>query len=102
MPVYEDGTIDCWKRVALSDLSGELKSGWLVTEIPVGKSISIHGLGEYEILSAKWEHTPKSFLKSVNHVQSMNSEMAGLFSETAEQKQRWKENKVCWSADGTP
>jgi len=103
MPVYEDGSIDCWKRIALSNLSNELERGWLVTEIPVGKEVNFHGLGAYKILSAQWEHTQASYIVYVQEcVQSMNSKMIGLFSETFEQKQRWKDKRVKWTAKGMP
>ena len=28
MPVYEDGTIDCWERVQLDEIQLQLKKGW--------------------------------------------------------------------------
>jgi hypothetical protein len=103
MPVYEDGSMDCWKRIALSDLSRELDADWLATEIPVGETIDIHGLGNYQIIDAEWEHTKESYIAYIqNVVRSMNADMAGLFKETPEQKRRFEKNRVRFGAKGTP
>ncbi|EAC4736142.1 hypothetical protein ACEO52_002309 [Listeria monocytogenes] len=45
MPVFEDGSMDCWERINLKGLQNKLASNRLVTSIPEGKSINIHGLG---------------------------------------------------------
>lgn len=97
MPVYEDGSFDCWNRRAFAELENELTRGWLVTEIPTGGIISIHGLGRYTIKNAVWEHTNTSYAHFIREtVQSMNSDMLGLYQETAEQKEKWKARKVSW------
>lgn len=103
MPVYEDGSMDCWKRISLSELSEEIESGWLVTEIPVGEHINIHGLGNYKILEANWTYTKESFIEYINKiVKKMNSEMVGLFEKTKEQSEKWGKYRVSWGATGMP
>ena len=101
MPVYEDGTIDCWKRVQLAQVSEQLKKGWLVTSVPDGKSLSIHGLGNFGIKTSKWNYTNKSYEKHIYEiVKSMNSKMTGLFCETNEQKEKWEKYRVGWRTFG--
>jgi len=103
MPVYEDGSVDCWHRKSLAELKDELSRGWLVTEVPAGKSINIHGLGQYSIKSGKWEFAPDSYLNYLyESVKTMNNSMTGLFEETAEQKERRKTRKASWSTHETP
>ncbi len=103
MSVYEDGTLDCWKRIPLDEVSVQLKRGWLVTSIPNGKAISIHGLGSFTINVSQWNHTNESYEKYLHDiVKSMNRKMTGLFSETDEQKEKWAAQRVQWTANGTP
>ena len=103
MPVYEDGSLDCWKRLPLTELENQLSDGWLVTSIPSEKKISIHSLGSYTIHHAQWEYTPNTYVKYIhNCVKQMNHGMVGLFKETSEQKAKWKSRKTGWSATGIP
>jgi len=98
MPVYEDGSVDCWNRKSLEELKDELARGWVVTEIPTGKNISIHGLGQYAIKDANWEHISDSYYDYIyDTVKKMNNNMTGLFEETVEQKEKWKTRKAGWS-----
>lgn len=53
MPVYEDGSIDCWRRVPLNEHVEKFKEGWLVTFVPKGKTLSIHGLATIVINHAQ-------------------------------------------------
>jgi hypothetical protein len=36
MPVYEDGTIDCWGRVALNEVERKFQEDWLAISVPDG------------------------------------------------------------------
>ncbi|EIN5664597.1 hypothetical protein LPC17_000148 [Listeria monocytogenes] len=103
MPVFEDGSMDCWERINLKGLQNKLASNRLVTSIPEGKSINIHGLGTYTIHGARWQHTPKTYYKFVyENVRNMNHEMINLFNETSEQKQKWENHNVAWSTNANP
>ena len=103
MPVYEDGTIDCWGRVPIDEAAEKLKQGWLVTSVPVGEHLSIHGLGAYKIKKARWNFTENSYVDHLySLVKGMNHKMSGLFQETAEQKEKWSTAHVKWNATGIP
>jgi hypothetical protein len=103
MPVYEDGTIDCWKRVALGDIERKIEDDWLVTSIPDGACLSVHGLGSFLVQSGQWNHTAGSYVKLVRDmVKSMNGKMAGLFEETEEQVKKWDDSRISWTATGRP
>ncbi|MBC2250574.1 hypothetical protein HCB49_11295 [Listeria sp. FSL L7-0123] len=103
MPVFEDGSMDCWERINLKELQNKLAINKLVTAIPDGKNINIHGLGTYVIHSAKWQHTPKTYYEYVyKNVQNMNHEMINLFNETKEQQRKWESHNVAWSTGATP
>ena len=103
MPVYEDGTIDCWERVALDDIAGKFNRNWLVTSVPDGKAISIHGLAWLIIANGKWNYTPESYQKHITDtVKSMNTKLTGLHKNTDEQKIKWEKQRTKWSARGKP
>lgn len=103
MPIYEDGSMDCWERISLSELSLKLEKNWLVAEIPTGKNIGIHGLGNYKISKSTWEYTKQSFEKNViQTIKKLNSNMAGIFEKTTEQLERWDKHRVSFSASGIP
>ena len=103
MPIYEDGSIDCWERIELDEVFEKLQKGWLVTSVPDGKNLSVHGLGAFCIKTARWNHTHKSYVKYLHDVvKSMNGKMTGLFKKTEEQKKKWASNHVSWGAKGTP
>lgn len=40
--IYEDGVIDCWGEVDLEGFVQKIESGWVVTRIPPGQTISRH------------------------------------------------------------
>ncbi len=44
MPVYEDGSFDCWHRIDFTGLHKDLERRWLVCQVPEGEKISIFGL----------------------------------------------------------
>jgi hypothetical protein len=103
MPVYEDGSIDCWERVSFDEISGKLEKSWLVTSVPEGQSIRIHGLGDFDIKTARWNYTPETFERHIKKtVESMNKELTGLYRKTAEQKKKEEKYRIWRCADGTP
>ncbi len=103
MPILEDGMMDCWKSISLVELKDELEKGWVVTEIPDGENINIHGLGSYKILKSKWKYNKEEFEKYIVQViKSMNSKMVGIFENTVEQVERRKSQKVFITASGIP
>ncbi|MDR0500198.1 MAG: hypothetical protein LBG97_02990 [Coriobacteriales bacterium] len=103
MAVYEDGSVSCWKRVGLDELPEQLNKGWLVTEVPTGENLNVHGLGDFKIIAAEWMHTPESYVAHIcDCVKQMNPDMEGLYKETRPQSQRWEKNRVSWSASPTP
>ncbi len=103
MPVYENGIVDCWGRYLLSELKSVVDGEKLVTQVPVGKDLSVHALGQYKIVSAVWEHTPRSFVKYIKSVvKSMNFHMVGIYEETEEHRELCNKQRVEFSANGVP
>ena len=101
MPVYEDGSIDCWERIPLGEAAEKLNSGWLVTSIPDGKSVCIDQLGEFHIKNARWNFSPESYEQHLwDLVKKMNGGLVGLFQETSEQKAKWEKHRTCWTTRG--
>ena len=103
MSVYEDGTIDCYERVALDCISEKLDTDWLVTHVPDGKAISIHGLTALTVANGKWDYTPKSYQQHIlDTVKSMNKNMVGIHKDTDEQKAKWEKHRTYWTTYGKP
>jgi len=55
LQVYADGLVNCWELLDLPLFRGKLSSGWVVTSVPDGKAISIHGLGNWKVASGAWQ-----------------------------------------------
>jgi hypothetical protein len=103
MPVYEDGTIDCWERAALKDVERKIEEDWLAVSVPDGACLSVGGLGAFLVQNGRWKHTAESYATLVRDmVKSMNSTMAGLFEETEEQAKKWEDSRVTWTTAGRP
>ncbi len=103
MPVYEDGSLDCWNRIGLQELKMKLDTKWIVTEIPQGKELSIFSLGAYKVLEGDWTYDSTSFHEYIHQcVRQMNPEMVGLFEESTLTKEKWKKYRVSFKASPTP
>lgn len=80
LKVFSDGLIECWEMVDLPMLKKKLGSGWVVTSVPAGESIGIHGLGALEFKSAEWAHTPRSLVKFLrNVIKDLNPRLENLY-----------------------
>jgi hypothetical protein len=103
MPVYEDGTVSCWKEVALAGIPGVIRSGWLTPSVPDGEMLSVHGLVMFRVRNAKWNYTADHFFDCIQSVvKSMNRKMEGVYAVSDEKKRLWKKRRVEWLASGTP
>jgi hypothetical protein len=103
MPVYEDGAVSCWREVALADVPGVIRSGWLTPSVPDGETLSVHGLAGFRVQNAVWNHPADNFFDHIrNTVKSMNRKMEGIYTATDEKKQLWAKQRVEQWADGTP
>src|SRR5690349_4973972 len=65
LQVFADGLINCWQMVDLPMLKTKLQRGWVVTSIPDGAELSIHGIGNVKVTSAAWVHTPHTLIKFI-------------------------------------
>ncbi len=93
--VYEDGTVSCWKKCDLEDFINILNKGWVVPCVPEGKELSVNGLGNYIVVSAKWMYDREGFDSYVKGiVQSLNPEMANIYRTTQREKDKWNNAKV--------
>jgi hypothetical protein len=52
LQVFADGLINCWQMVDLPMFKEKLRRGWVVTSIPDGSELSIHGIGSVTVTSA--------------------------------------------------
>lgn len=77
--VYGDGLIDCWGLVDLDIFRKKLKSGWVVTEAPVGAQVSFHNLGTATVSACNWQYAAADLLKRVEGgVDLLNPSRTGL------------------------
>ncbi len=103
MPVYEDGSFDCWHRIDFTGLHKDLERRWLVCQVPEGEKISIFGLATILVEKSEFSFNEKEYYKYLEHlVHMMNHKLEGLYVETEEQKQKWERHRVGWNAKGKP
>jgi len=80
LQVFADGLINCWEMVDLPMFKEKLRRGWVVTSIPAGSELSIHGIGSLAVTSPTWAHTPKSLVKYVQGIiKTLNPRMENLY-----------------------
>ncbi len=79
LQVFADGLVNCWQMVDLPMFREKLRCGWVVTSIPDGSELSIHGIGSVALTSARWAHTPKSLVNFIQDiVKVLNPRMENL------------------------
>jgi hypothetical protein len=79
LQVFADGLVNCWEMVDLPMFKRKLGQGWVVTSIPEGASLSIHGIGSVRVGFPEWQHTPKTIVKFVREVvKTLNPRMENL------------------------
>lgn len=80
LQVFADGLVNCWEMVDLPMFQRKLRSGWVVTSIPDGNALSIHGIGSVTVTEPDWVHTPKSLVRFVQDVvRSLNPRLENLY-----------------------
>lgn len=79
LQVFADGLINCWEMVDLPMFKAKLRRGWVVTSIPDGEELSIHGIGSVAVISPTWAHSPKGLVKFIQDaVKTLNPRMENL------------------------
>lgn len=80
LPIYADGLVDCWEMVDLELFRKKLDNGWVVTQIPDGERISVHGLGSWKIAQGRWELDAEGLYQRVlGLLRELNPEMENLY-----------------------
>lgn len=103
IPIFEDGSADCWELHDLNGIKEKIKSGWLVTQVPEGKQLDIFGLGLINIQNADFVFDNESYYKYLYEtVKKMNSKMEGLYVKTKDIQDNLKRRKVCYTAHEYP
>lgn len=103
MPVYEDGIVSCWHKSDLQQLQEDLRRGWVTPTVPLGRELSVHNLGSFEVQEVHWDYNIQSYYQHVREVvQSLNPEMANIYQTTIREIEKWDKLRVCFTADGTP
>lgn len=103
LPVYEDGSFDCWHRNDLAGIRADLERRWLVCSVPEGESIGILGLASILVERAEFQFNENGYYKYLEHlVRSMNRKLEGLYIETDEQKEKSEKYRIGWNAKKKP
>jgi hypothetical protein len=80
LQVFADGLVNCWEMVDLPMFEAKLRNGWVVTSIPSGAALSIHGIGSVAVTEPNWAHTPKTIVKFVKDiVLALNPRLQNLY-----------------------
>ena len=102
LAVYENGTVSCWRRCDLKEFEKELCRGWVVPQIPLGKTLSVFELGEFQVIAAKWRYDAKGYYRHVQEiVRQLNPEMSNIYRTSQREKEKWEQHRVQWSASPT-
>lgn len=103
MAVYQDGTVNCWKRVNLDMVPEVIQSGWLVPQVPVGQKLSIFELGNFPIEKAEWQFNDKRYFAYIEQtVRSMNPDMENVYKTTQKELESIKKYRTFGNAESTP
>jgi hypothetical protein len=79
LQVYADGLVDCWELLDLALFREQLASGWVVTQIPEGEQVHVHGLGDWVLADARWELDADALFERVTAlVRELNPRMENL------------------------
>jgi hypothetical protein len=79
LQVFADGLINCWEMVDLPMFKEKLRCGWVVTSIPDGAKLNIHGIGSVEVISPVWKYTPNSLVEFVQEtIKTLNPRLENL------------------------
>ncbi len=98
--VYENGIVSCWRRSDLRQFKEELARGWVTPCIPIGRNISIYGLGEFPVLDAHWKYDNKGFYQYIEKtVKSLNPEMKNIYQTTQGEIDKWAKVRVRTTAE---
>lgn len=98
LDVYEDGMVNCWELVDLEKLKEKLRINWLVTSIPNGETISIHGLGSYKIEAANWHYDKKSYYKYIEKtITRLNPKLNNIYTISKEEKELQEKRRISYS-----
>lgn len=100
--IYEDGMIHCWELVDLNGLKEKIASGWLVSQIPNGKNVSIHGLGTYGVASAEWKFDRDEYEDYIHTtIKKLNPTLTNIYKIAVEEKALWEKRRVVVSPQPT-
>lgn len=88
MAVYQDGTVNCWKRVNLDRVAEVIQKGWLAAQMPEGRKLSIYELCIFPVEKAEWKFNDKSYFAYIEQtVRSLNPEMENIYRTVPKEKQ---------------
>lgn len=97
--VYEDGMANCWELVDLEGLKEKINRHWLVTQVPDGENLSIHGLGSYKVGSAIWKYSQRSYFSHIKDtVKRLNPGMENIYTISKREKELLQQRRVSYSA----
>ena len=80
LPVYADGLVECWEMVDLPLFEEKLRTGWVVTNVPDGEQINVHGLGTWKVHEGSWALSPQALRQRVQAlVKDLNPKLENLY-----------------------
>jgi hypothetical protein len=83
LEVYEDGRVSCWNFEDFEHFKKDVNRGWVFLNIPDGKEISIHSLGQWKINSGSWTYNKESFIDYVwSIVKHLNPNLNNIYNHS--------------------
>ncbi|RBL90687.1 DUF7638 domain-containing protein [Chitinophaga flava] len=81
LDIYEDGRVEYWEIEDFEHFKQKMREGWIVTVIPDGSSISIHGLGSWPVTAGSWLFNKKSFVSHAESlIRTLNPRMENIYT----------------------
>lgn len=93
--IFEDGVIDCWENIEYDEIKPTIDRDWLTCEIPLGKNISIYGVGTYKVKSAKWIYNKENYYQHIlNIIKELNPEIENINNSLKKISKQDRKRKV--------
>lgn len=100
LAVYEDGTVSCWQKDDLPKFKRDVERGWVVSQIPIGQELCVHGLADFPVKDAKWLYNKETYYRYIEDiVRELNPEMKNLYVEQPRVTKKWEKARVSWWAN---
>lgn len=99
LAIYEDGVVSAWEKFDIYQFEKALEKKWVVSFVEDNEELSIHGIGDFEILESQWLHKDDYYEYIKNMLKEMNPEMQNIYKITQREIEKWENLRVSFLAN---